>query len=507
MMRNDLLTGPEYQGNVLFFLNIIEALALDERLLQIKAERKTRSGRAVTVSEPARTILRGLKDKVRVRYYASGQLPEFLREQRASTQSLLKEMAGLSGGRLDHESIDPEEKARGFAEEKAKGYLEALKKGETPKEPEQPKSIEELFSGRAKARKTDAEIAAERRKKAAEMAKSGGGSAEESFRRLLLDEFKESYLENLKVQGIYPLQTDDPRSGLKTSIYLALEVLCGDRPPEVIPGHVLVENLEYDLVKKSLKVTSSSRSRVVFFDGRKAAESDYSQVLNALGDFFDLEETGLKEGDSLGDAQKPGRASVLIIAQPHDLEADQLRQISSAISGGIPAIFLVSGYSADLSAAGRKSGFPLTVLRPGLADLFRKWGVTLGQDLLASRDCAPPPLPGGQPLAGLLAAPMPIFLKASLDPDQPLMRLITTLVFPATVGMTLDEKAAKEAGLSITVLADSGRQSYAVPIAASGPEAKASVHDIEELRHPGKHQGAYLPSRPLAVLIEGVFPR
>src|SRR6185503_19816928 len=160
-----------------------------------------------------------------------------------------------------YEVIAPEEKAREFAAQKMKEYFEARSKNETPKEPQQQESIEDLFSGRGRGKKTDAEIAEDRKKKATILADRNKESVDDAFRRLLKKEFEDTYLADLQTHQIYPHPVEERQASttVETTFYTDIEIKYLDRPPEVIPAHARIEGLEYELASKILKVTRKTK--------------------------------------------------------------------------------------------------------------------------------------------------------------------------------------------------------------------------------------------------------
>ncbi|MGH9360447.1 MAG: Gldg family protein, partial [Thermoanaerobaculia bacterium] len=349
------------------------------------------------------------------------EVPSFLVNLKRDTMDMFREMSDLSGGKFKYEVLAPEEEARKHAAEKLDEYF-AEKDESKRKEPAQKESIEDLFMGRGRPKKIDQEIRDERKKKAEIVAGRQKRTTDEVFRQLLGEEYQETYLGDLQKQGIYPWPVAEQKGDSRTEsvFYTAIEIKYLNKQPEVIPLHHQLQALEYELASKITKLVRKRKPKVLFFDGRKpepppmermnpmmrTPASDYSAVVNEMAELFDIDEISLKEGNSISDVQKrieedlkktdddrspeekPEKINCLIVAQPHELEPRQVFEISKAVSMGIPTIFLVSNYSIDVSRAAYQQGFPITFLRPGLEDLFRSWGVTLGKEFLCSKDCA-----------------------------------------------------------------------------------------------------------------------
>jgi hypothetical protein len=485
MVANDFLSqGVEYASNARFLAQVVEGFCLDARLARIP--RRAVPGGARKVSPVFEEILKEHPGPVEARYYASAAMPPDFKELRAETEAGLESLAAASGGRLSIEVIDPEAKAGQLGGESGKDYLAELGK-----------------------------------------------------------------------RGISPDSDAPPDRGPKPAgrFYSAIEVRSGNGPPQVIARHHQAALLEQELAKRVLLLSRKDRPRVVFFDGRsegtaapamdesgRIQTSSHSAMLKSLEDLFVVDAIDLREGHALSDAGEP--ISCLIVARPHDLGERQIYEIQWAVNSGIPTIFLVSPYSLDASEPGLKQSYPITPLRSGLGTLFLDWGVSLGSHLVASNVCGSLPVPrqlernqdkvpvkkteqSKPPAAGekgkkeTVRAPraLPVLVKAkgeSLRRKHPLLAGIGELIFPATAGLTIADEDLKRAGLKATVLADSGKQSFTVRLFGLKAELKSektapagppAVLQMKELSEPRKPTDPFTAPLPLAVLLEGKFPR
>jgi hypothetical protein len=480
MIKNDFLSeGGDFASAERLFLNLLDEICLDRRLLELKRAPASLE-RQAALPKPLEEVLSGLSRPLAIRYYSSQKGGEPMLRLKAATIDLLKRMEGSSGGKLKWEEIDPEEKARGYGGERAQEYLGEIEK-----------------------------------------------------------------------RGILPIQLGSG-AGASTKIYSAIELEEKDRPPEVVPAHQRLQGLEYQLARRILRIEGTEDPRVVFFDGKRPRAggpgsepgrhhaSQYSAVLKELEAHFEVEQIALKEKDSLDDVRRrmeesrkkgegepesrapdsPPRApriSCLVVAEPHDLEERQVYEISRAVAGGTPAVFLVSGFSLDVSDEGFKAGFPVETLRPGLEGLFLTWGVGLGEDLLASRDCGSLPIPQRIPnRQAVIRMPhaFPVLVRASgdaLERRHPLLASTQVLVFPAAVALSVDQEAARRAGLRVTELARSGKEAYTVRFSSlksekTKREEPRAVMRQKELMDPKERKEGFLEPRPLALLLEGKFP-
>ena len=488
MVANDFLSqGKEFTPNARFIAQVVEAFCLDPRILRIPEAASPGGERKA--SPAFEEILKELPGPVEAHYYASSVMPPGFKDLRAETEAGLESLAAASGGRLRFEVIDPEAKAGELGAEKGKDYLADLqKRGISP----------------------DVDARAER----------------------------------------------GPKAG---RFYSAIEVRSGKGSPQLIARHHQPALLEQELAKRVVLLSRDERPRVVFFDGLgegasapakdeegRIQTSSHSAILKALGDLLAVEESPLHEGSALSDATG-APISCLIVARPHDLEERQIYEIQWAVNSGIPTIFLISAFTLDASEPGLKQSYPISPLRSGLGTLFLDWGVSLGTSLVASNVCGSLPVPrqlerdkdkvpvpkkagseSGKSAGGAdkskketVRAPraLPVLVKSkgdSLRQKHPLLAGIGELIFPATSGLSIAREDLKRAGLRATVLADSGKQSFTVRLfglraelksdktASSGPPA---VLLLKELSEPRKPTDPFIAPQPLAVLLEGKFPK
>jgi ABC-type uncharacterized transport system involved in gliding motility auxiliary subunit len=525
-----------------------------------------------TVSPGTKQILSGLTDKVHVKYHCTDPLPSILQNLRRDTQDLFEEFRDLSNGNFEYSIVNPEAAAAEFATQKVKEYYEAKKAGKTPEEPQPPQRIEDIFGGR-KPPGGD-QVREAREKTAATIAAQGGEDKAAVERRLLTQDWERNYYQKLEQEGIgsVPIEVRDASSVRLVKIYSAIEIKYLDKEPEVLPFYTTLESLEYELASRILKLTASEKPVVAFFDGRKPPApppnpmnpvrpppSEYQLTINALGQLFDLRQIDLKEGNSIDDlvvrlkedrrrkaeeesGEEPKKDDAakeedkkvkpedvkafikcLVVAQPDQLESRQVYELSRAVSLGVPAVFLVSRYTMDISQEGVQNGLPLTMLHTGLDDLFRKWGIELGGELLASNQCATVniPTPIGQGLVMMSPRQLPVSVETAgpaIDQSSPLTNKIPSLAFPATCGFKVLEETIQKAGLKSEVLARTVKESWSVKVdpferlqnplrkhQGIGTSVAEHQEDLARRKDPSEFRDFVEPTA-LAVRLEGKFP-
>ncbi len=463
-----------------------------------------------TISDATKDIFGQLEDKVKITYYCSEELPSFLATIVRDTEDQFEELRKISDGKLRFEIVNPDDIADEAAAAATDAYMADYDKEnyEALEEPEPPMDIQAMMAGRQ--RESPENIRKRRQTRAKDRASATKKSEDEAYREILLAEFKQRELRSLAEVGVNPYIVPDrtANSVKQLRVYSSIKISYLDRPVEVIPFHSSLESLEYELAYRIVKVTQPQKPVVAFFDARKppappvnpaqptqAPPSDYAAVINFLQELVDVRQLSLKEGDSLDDlvknikgeaerkrkeelGEEPGGEvtleesdyasfiKCLVVAQPDALEDRQVYEINRAVSMGIPTVFLVSPYTIDISQqTGLPRGIPITLLNSGLEDLFKSWGVSLGDEMLASNNSGAIMLP--RRVLGNLTAMMPTPVSfvvspsgESINTESSLTNRIPGLALPATAGL----KVRKVEGLEYEELANCGEQSWSVKI-------------------------------------------
>ena len=468
----------------------------------------TKDGR-YTISDATKDIFGQLEDKVKITYYCSEELPSFLATIVRDTEDQFEELRKISDGKLRFEIVNPDDLADEAAAVATGAYMADYDKEnyEALEEPEPPMDIQAMMAGRQ--RESPENIRKRRQARAKERAGATKKTEDEAYREILLAEFKQRELRSLAEVGVNPYIVPDrtANSVKQLRVYSSIKISYLDRPAEVIPFHSSLESLEYELAYRIVKVTQPQKPVVAFFDARKPPAppvnpaqpaqpppSDYAAVINFLQELVDIRQLSLKEGDSLddlvknikGEAERKRKEELgeepagevtleerdyarfikcLVVAQPDALEDRQVYEINRAVSMGIPTVFLVSPYTIDISQqTGLPRGIPITLLNSGLEDLFKSWGVSLGDEMLASNNSGGIMLPrrvGGFTM--LMATPVSFVVSPSgesINSESSLTNRIPGLALPATAGL----KISKVEGLEYEELANCGEQTWAVKI-------------------------------------------
>jgi|GEM_PF-2303801 len=527
-----------------------------------------------TISEATKDIFGELQDKVTITYYCSEELPSFLTTIVRDTEDQFEELRKISDGKLRYSIVNPDDLADRAAAKATDEYMElysaatsATAPGAKAKilkelqEPEPAMDVQAMMAGRQRPSADD--IRKNREAQAKERAaRDKKKTKEEAYEEILLAEFKQKEIQSLAEVGINPYIVPDrtANSVKQLRVYSSIKISYLDRPAEVIPFHSSLESLEYELAYRIVKVTQVQKPVVAFFDARKPPAppvnparptppppSEYAAVINFLQELVDVRQISLKEGDSMDDLARSIKGDLdrkvkeesgeepsgevtlsdgdhaklikcLVVAQPHALEDRQVYEINRAVSLGIPTIFLVAPYTTDISQqTGLSRGIPITILNSGLGELFKSWGVTLGDGMLGSNASGAIMVP--QRVLGNLTAmvPRPVSFVVSpagesINSEHALTNRIAGLALPATSGMTVEQVD----GLKYETLADSGKQSWSVkidPLAGmnnpfnrgrpSGPTITGLRDDLVEPHDPERED--FIEPRTVAAFLTGKF--
>ena len=523
-----------------------------------------------TISEKTKEILAKLKDEVQIKYYCSEELPGQLKTLRRDTKDMFDEFYELSNKRVNYEIIDPEGKAKDFAQGAVAKYKQAELEKKKPEEPEPVQSMEDIFGNRPK---PNAEQTRARRDAAAgTIAAQTKRLKQDVFYELLSTEYEKQYTEKLEQEGIRAITYNEQEASTRKQghVFTAIEIKYLSREPEVIPVHTQIENLEYELTSRLLKLATPDKPTIAFFDARKPPApppnpmnprqppgSDYDRIVGALQDVFDVRTIDLKENDSIDDLVKrvkddrfrkelEGKTEAekkdleakqdktvkpedlkehlkcLVVAQPDQLEPRQVYEISRAVSLGVPTIFFISKYTLDISDEGYKQRLPINMLMPGVEDLFRKWGIELGAELLASNEMGTIDIP--QRVFGNMVQKVPagasICVAATQDTlsqDSNLTSRIPTVIFPTTTGLKLNRDVIKKNSLEADELAWTVPETWSVkidpfqkrnpfnPQAGMGATLVGYEKELVPPKDPAKFQD-WTDKTLLAVLVRGKLP-
>jgi ABC-2 type transport system permease protein len=271
-----------------------------------------------------------------------------------------------------------------------------------------------------------------------------------------------------------------------------LQSRAGASPEEVLNNSI--QNLEYAFASAIKKISKSESGRIGFTEGHgELSDKQLSDAMKSLGDSYEVGRVDLNTIPFAGLDQ----LKVLIIAKPENpfTEAEKYKIDYFLMKGG-SLIWSLDQVSADLDSL-RGATEQLTFAKKlNLDDMLFKYGVRLNYTLLADMNCAQIPINvgdvGGQSQLTLLPWLFyPVFIPVS---THPLVKNLDGIrsEFPGTIDLI------KVKGLNSEVILSSSpfNRSLDVPLLLS-------LQMVEEEPDPKQFQS---DSKPVGVLIEGVFP-
>ncbi|MEE2890135.1 MAG: GldG family protein [Planctomycetota bacterium] len=421
----------------------------------------TRAG-VHTVSAETGRILAGLEESITIEYWVSEKMPSGLQNLRRDTVDYLDEFqraASAAGARVEILVKDPNRVIEAYVQQKEEA-------GEVP----ETDPMQAFMGGPV-------------------------SPADEKKRELAQQGIPELQGRSLKDDGfeIVPF-------------YSALLLKYLDREKEGIPVHSNLEGLEYELVSRIVKLSMRQKPVIAFFHGRPedqiSTTPDGRPLPQPTGHFspfiesvlmgrFEVVPIDLSEQNPV-----PEEAVILIVAEPDGTTARQRYEIERFIADGRPVIFFASTTAGKLDQT-----VQMTPLAPGLEETLQAWGIQIQPHMLvASDECGSITIMQNTPL-GPMQRPAPLKLCPmatgnGLDGTSPLTRGIGSIVFPFASPLIVNETVAATAGLEVTVLARSVRDSWLAPFS---PSYTLQMRDKPK-------DPASLAPRNLALLIEGVFP-
>jgi ABC-2 type transport system permease protein len=271
-----------------------------------------------------------------------------------------------------------------------------------------------------------------------------------------------------------------------------LQSRAGASPEEVLNNSI--QNLEYAFASAIKKISKSESGRIGFTEGHgELSDQQLSDAMKSLGDSYEVGRVDLNTITFAGLDQ----LKVLIVAKPENpfTEAEKYK-IDYFLTKGGSLIWSLDQVSADLDSLRGATEQLAFAKKLNLDDMLFKYGVRLNYTLLADMNCAQIPVNvgdvGGQSQVTLLPWLFyPVFIPVS---THPLVKNLDGIrsEFPGTIDLI------KVKGLNSEVILSSSpfNRSLDVPVLLS-------LQMVEEEPDPKQFQSE---SKPVGVLIEGIFP-
>lgn len=335
----------------------------------------TRDGR-FSLADATRETLDGLEDPLTIRAYFTADLPPPANNLNRDVKDLLDAYHAASKGKIRYEFIDP------LAEE-------------TDEDKEKKKDIKVDIFGRALREATSVE--------------------------------QELGAQGIRATEVPVIENDEPTT---KRAYRALTLSYGEEQ-EVIPLVPRVEGLEYELTTLIRKMTRETAPKVALLTGHEGPSpteglSRLTAILKEMYDFVELDLTATPE--------IPEDIVAIIVAGPKTpLSPAEQRALDQFIMKGRSVAFLLGEVNPDLQTVQPNP------LDHGLTGMLEKYGVRIEEGLVIDAECAPMAVSqqrGGMMIQQQVRYPF-IPVPKALDPDHPLTRGLTQVVFPFMSPLTI----------------------------------------------------------------------
>ena len=325
----------------------------------------------------------------------------------------------------------------------------------------------------------------------------------------------------LQKKGIIPFnaQTIEQDAVNIKRIYSALSIAYLDKKEEIIPQIVpqSLGSLEYDLVSKVFRLTLEEQPKVALLVpssnidlqtamlmrqmGQQAPMDEFNTLRELLADVgYNVEKIRLDK-----DSNIPDDARLLIILEPGQLNERQRYEITKFLNRGGKLFIAAQRIKYSYSEGPKGMTAMAQQLPTNINELLSPFGLEVDGDMLFDKRHAVLSIATQRKIGmftALVQMPVNFPMQIEVLPDQMNRELSITDRIPGLLylwgtALKLDQEAMNKNGLKATILFSSSKESWTRPYHV-GPLT------MEDLHPPVSGDG--LKSRPLALLVEGIFP-
>ena len=330
-------------------------------------------------------------------------------------------------------------------------------------------------------------------------------NATERYVRDILDEYQAASSGKLKVRYVNP-DSDEIRQQAETEGVQkvahqkiendAVQVVegyrglvfnyLGDR--KAIPAISGTEGLEYDITK-TIKQMIGEKTKIGVLTGHEGPTlAKGLMTMKSLLATYDVVEV-----DAKNPVDQKLRA-VLVIAPENALSDDELRNLDAYVmKGGNLGVF-----GGSVKTTQSEQELSASKVNTGINRLLEKWGVKLGDEIVADTRCgqAPYQTPYGVQIP-VAFPPMPIIDFDEDQAEHPVAYRLQQVFMPFTVSLKESGALKGEKDGKVTILAQSTKDSWLL----SGDKVDLKPRDPRQWRR-GAERGPFT----LAAAIEGTLP-
>lgn len=404
-------------------------------------------GKMYTVSESAKNILKGLKDRVLVSYYVTSKdkMPAAMKTLQQDVTDKFEEFRIASNDMLQYKVFDPA---------------------------------------------TDAELAQKIDEKGVKPFVAQTVEKDELSAKRLYSAIMISYLD--KKDEIIPQITPNNFNDLEYELISRIYRLTLPEKPTVAM-YAPMEDLDPQMKQMFMRM------------GRPAPppRDDFSYLEEGLRqEEFEVTRVKLEKGDSI-----PEKTKCVLILNPKELNERQRYEINRALVEGKNVLLAVQNHTFDYRPGGREETFSVVPqdLNPQVNELLEKYGVTVDKQFLMDESHAILSVPSERSLGGFIRVqvsspikiPTHIVVKdQNMNRDVSITNRLDQILYLWGTKLDINEDKLRELGLKGTILMSSTEKSWTVPFHPT-PLSPEDVMPPAE-----KYDG----NQPLMAMISGQFP-
>lgn len=334
----------------------------------------------------------------------------------------------------------------------------------------------------------------------------------------------ESLEKQVAAKGVQPFQVQSIESdemGVRV-IYASLSLSYKEKPEDVLPQLMpeSLANLEYMVISKIYRMTLPEMKPIAVVAPYEEAAVDpaMAALLTQLGggklperyrnDRYELIAAALEsEGYQTerinfdSDPAIPEGTKTLIVLEPQSFSERQKYELGRFLAGGGSLLMAVQNYEYEYDASQGGLRILPRDKNPGVNDLLSFWGLEVDRDVLVDAQSETVSIPGGAQFGPFsVSVPVKAPIQIVIRPEQMNQSLSISSRLPSLFylwgsALKVDDEKLKTAGLAVTELFHSSRESWTVPL-SENPFGEAEFGSGKAVRR---------GPLPLAVMVQGTF--
>lgn len=246
----------------------------------------------------------------------------------------------------------------------------------------------------------------------------------------------EQEMQGLGIPAVQVQVNEDDKLEVKRA-YMGIAIQYGDQT-EVIPMVQSTDGLEYDLTTLVRKLTRERTPKVGLLAGHESPDprEQLGQALGLLSQLYEITSVDLSGEGTIPDDLD----ALLVIGPTTPLSEEEQRKVDAYVGSGGAVAFMLDAAVPDLAT------FTTKPADHGLAEMLQSYGVTIEPGLVIDAEAATINI---QQQRGFVRFAQPVKYPLvpqpkSLDPDHPLTRGLSQVVFPFMSPLVVAEGSSAE---------------------------------------------------------------